>query len=155
MVSKFLPLVLLLELKRRNSSRTRYLVTSRIHKEMENGEKVEGWKRFQILSWPRDFYIYPEGNAQGEPVGAKVYITKKIMGDKKPEFKSITTKQIVHFFFLFLFPQNENGYIQLETMVPQTWIYISFWKFCNKKKICFIMEFPTGCLLGPELLVWF
>lgn len=155
MVSKFLPLVLLLELKRGNSSRTRYLVTSRIHKEMENGEKVEGWKRFQILSWPRDFYIYPEGNAQGEPVGAKVYITKKIMGDKKPEFKSITTKQIVHFFFLISFSTKWKWLYSIGNHGAQTWIYISFWKFCNRKKICFIMEFPTGCLLGPELLVWF
>lgn len=104
MVPKFLPLVLALELKRGNSSRTRYLVTSRVQKELESGEKMEEWGRLQILSWPRDFYnIHPVDNAQGEPVGAKVYIIKKIMGDKKPEFKSITTKQIMYFFFLISF----------------------------------------------------
>lgn len=67
--------------------------------EKESKEKMKGLQWLQVLSWPRHCDdIHFVGNAQGELVCAKVYIVKKIVGDKNPGFKSLMPKKIMNFF---------------------------------------------------------
>lgn len=75
----------------------------------------------------------------------KVYIIKKKMRDKKPGFKSLTAKQIMYFFSSFF----------SKTLMPSKWICISFWQFCNRKKIVSLWNFSQFAFLVLNYLLDF